>query len=256
MTQHTHLPKPAGLSRGTAYRSLLIISLVLGGLSGCASRPVVPAVYTTSVPEFYTVQPGDSLSVIAARYGLHYPDIAALNQMQVTDHILVGQQLRLRAHVSSQMNPPAAVTATAPPVYRTPDITLPTYAGGAATSALQWQMPSSNALIGRFDPANNRKGWYFSGKVGDPVRAAAAGNVIYVGSGVRDYGQLILLQHEGGIISAYAHNSRMRVKSGDQVSAGQVIAEMGQDDTGRTVLQFQVRQDGRAIDPAQLFNQK
>lgn len=226
---------------------LLVISTIL---AGCASKPSVTAVNRINVPEYYTVQSGDSLSKIAARYGLYYPDIAALNNIAVMDKIWVGQRLRLHAADSASIKS-SGLSKNVSPTFANgmPSTQIPTNSGIQTA----WRKPSTNRLIADFNLANNQKGWFFGGQMGDPVIAAADGEVIYVGSGVRDYGQLVLLQHANGLITAYAHNSRIVVKSGEQVRAGQKIAEMGQNDAGQTMLQFQVRQDGKAINPAQVI---
>ena len=238
----------SGIKRIQQQLWLLLVTSTI--LAACASKPSVTAVNRINVPEYYTVQSGDSLSKIAARYGLYYPDIAALNNIAVMDKILVGQRLRLRA-ANSTNNKPSNLSKIVRP-------TLPVINSSAqmpSNSAIQtaWRKPSNNRLIADFNPANNQKGWFFGGQIGDPIVAAADGEVIYVGSGVRDYGQLILLQHANGLITAYAHNSRILVQSGEQVRSGQKIAEMGQNEAGQTMLQFQVRQDGKAINPAQVI---
>ena len=232
-------PKAYTVTRKGLHSSLLRLCLsgVLG-LVGCASQPRIDvAVRNASVPAYYIVQNGDSLSTVAARYGLDYRAIAALNGIAATNQIYIGQRLRLQSNV----NLPTSESNS-------------TDLNDSSTSSIeQWVKPSNNRVVGRFDLNQGRRGWQFEGTIGDAVKAAAAGEVIYVGTGVRGYGQLILLQHSNGIISAYAYNSRILVKSGERVAAEQTIAEMGQDEQGRVGLQFQIRQDGTAIDPAKFL---
>ena len=97
------------------------------------------------------------------------------------------------------------------------------------------------------------KGIRFGGNVGDPVMAAANGQVVYAADGLKEYGNLVLVKHIDGYISAYAHNSKMLVKSGQNVTAGQQIAEMGSSGTNRTMLEFQIRLDGKPINPANIL---
>ena len=101
--------------------------------------------------------------------------------------------------------------------------------------------------------AKNVKGIRFGGNVGDPIVAAANGQVVYAADGLKEYGNLVLIKHIDGYITAYAHNSKMLVKSGDNVVAGQKIAEMGSSGTTQTMLEFQVRLDGKPINPANIL---
>ncbi len=100
-----------------------------------------------------------------------------------------------------------------------------------------------------YNLANNVKGIRYAGNQGDPIYAAADGQVVYAADGLKEYGNLILIKHIDGYITAYAHNSAMNVKSGQNVTAGQKIAEMGSTGATRTMLEFQVRLDGKPINP-------
>lgn len=116
----------------------------------------------------------------------------------------------------------------------------------AAPSQLQW--PVRGEILSRFNNASN-KGIDIGGAAGTPVKAAAAGRVSYAGEGLRGYGKLILINHGGGLLTAYAHNQSLHVREGDRVSAGQTIASMGSSGTDRVKLHFEVRRNNRALNP-------
>ncbi len=117
------------------------------------------------------------------------------------------------------------------------------------SSTLRWVKPSNGAVLQGYNLANNVKGIRYAGNQGDPIYAAADGQVVYAADGLKEYGNLILVKHIDGYITAYAHNSAMNVKSGQNVTAGQKIAEMGSTGATRTMLEFQVRLDGKPINP-------
>ncbi|MDE2454773.1 MAG: peptidoglycan DD-metalloendopeptidase family protein, partial [Burkholderiales bacterium] len=117
---------------------------------------------------------------------------------------------------------------------------------------LSWGWPSSDPVAAGFDDARN-KGLEFSGKAGDPVLAAADGRVVYAGSGLRGYGNLVIIKHNGTYLSAYAHNQTLLVKEDQVVRRGQKIAEMGSSDSDRVQLHFEIRRGGKPVDPAQLL---
>lgn len=241
---------------------------------GCASQPTVKNSRVFYVPEFYTVQSGDSLSKIAAKYGLNYMDIARLNHIEAIDKIHVNQSLRLRSSDKSAQRlvatartapleqsaaikqqsmalPITANTATvvAKPNTSTTSTVVPTVIHPTMNSQLKWVVPSQGMVIAKFAPEQNRKGVFFGGKVGDPVYAATTGEVVYADDGLKEYGKLILLRHSNGYVTAYAHNQQLLVKVGDKVNTGQKIAEMGSTGASGPMLQFQIRQDGKPIDP-------
>jgi lipoprotein NlpD len=117
-------------------------------------------------------------------------------------------------------------------------------------AAIEWGMPTKGKLIGQFSESANRKGIDIAGKLGQPILASAAGKVVYSGSGLRGYGKLIIIKHNKTYLSAYAHNDRIIVKEGQSVTRGQKIAEMGNTDSNRVELHFEVRRLGKPVDPA------
>lgn len=260
-------------------KAILAASVMMGSILvvGCASQPTVKNSRVFYVPEFYTVQPGDSLSKIAARYGLNYMEVAQLNNIDSIDKIYVNQSLRLRSGDKSSQR---LVARTAPleqnQGIKSQSLALPTAQQGVNNTVpknvqpvkpvqsqtvvptvvtpvtagqLKWVLPSKGPVIARFSPDQDRKGLFFGGKAGDAVFAATSGEVVYADDGLKEYGQLILLRHGNGYVTAYAHNQKLLVKVGDKVNSGQKIAEMGSTGTSTTMLQFQIRLDGKPIDP-------
>ena len=253
----------------TLVLSTAVVSTVL--LSGCASKPQVnnSARYATA-PNFYTVRSGDTLSGIAARYGLSYLSIAEMNDIAPPYRIYVGQSIRLKSGNAPRTTSTRPVTQAAPIQRQT--VTLPTTPTPAPvisstttttsssspttpvrSSSLRWVKPSQGAVIEYFNLASNVKGTRYGGNVGDPIYAAADGQVVYAADGLKEYGNLILIKHIDGYITAYAHNSKMNVNSGQNVTAGQKIAEMGSSGATRTMLEFQVRLDGKPINPTNVL---
>lgn len=235
---------------------------VLGGalmLSGCATKPTyqptgpVVQVNTRGVPNYYQVKSGDTVSHIAARYGLNYRQIGALNRLDSRYTIYAGQWLKLwegNGTVANVPNTRPYNTPSTPPVQTRPPVTTPTYNTPTATSTKGYGYPTSNPVVKNFNPSVGDMGMWFSGKIGDPVMASKAGVVMYAGNGLPEYGNLIMIRHDDRYITVYAHNNELLVREGDQVQAGQRIATMGS--SGQTTmvgLQFQVRDGGTPIDP-------
>lgn len=263
LVSQSHLKAaPAGLIK-SLFLSVAAVSTII--LSGCASKPLVnnTARYAAA-PDFYTVRSGDTLSGIAGRYGLSYISVAEMNDIASPYRIYVGQSIRLKNSASRRAASTQAMTQTAPiqrqtiplpqnapvaPAVAAPAAAAPVISSNTQSTNLRWVKPSAGAVIARFNLANNIKGTRYGGNVGDPILAAADGQVVYAADGLKEYGNLILLKHINGYITAYAHNSKMIVKSGENVQAGQKIAEMGSSGTSSTMLEFQVRLDGKPINP-------
>ena len=139
----------------------------------------------------------------------------------------------------------ASAATTIPPQPAAPSSSsVPAPAAGAISFAL----PVKGPVIASFNDSTN-KGINISGAAGDPVRAAADGRVVYAGNGLRGYGNLIIIKHDATYLTAYAHNRALMVKEGDSVTRGQKIAEMGSTDAPRVMLHFEVRQQGKPVDP-------
>lgn len=267
--QYRLFSTPTALLKTLVLSSAVVATVVL---SGCASKPQVnnSARYATA-PNFYTVRSGDTLSGIAARYGLSYLSIAEMNDIAPPYRIYVGQSIRLKAGNAPRTTSTRPVTQAAPiqrqtvtlpttPATPTPVTSTTTTTTSSTTpstpvrsSTLRWVKPSQGAVIAQFNLASNIKGIRYGGNVGDPIYAAADGQVVYAADGLKEYGNLILIKHIDGYITAYAHNSKMNVNSGQNVTAGQKIAEMGSSGATRTMLEFQVRLDGKPINPTNVL---
>ncbi|NIM43451.1 MAG: peptidoglycan DD-metalloendopeptidase family protein [Hydrogenophaga sp.] len=218
---------------------------------------------------YVTVQPGDTLYRIALNAGQDWRDIATWNNLPNPNAIEVGQLLRVVPPAATAAAPapapngvstapvtssgvtsrplsetsPAAAPAPAPPA-----APAPAPAPAAAGDEIQFVWPASGAVIANFDE-NTNKGVSIGGKIGDPVVAAADGRVVYAGAGLRGYGNLIILQHNNTYLTAYAHNQALLVRENQAVRQGQKIAEMGSSDTDRVKLHFEVRRQGKPVDP-------
>jgi lipoprotein NlpD len=151
---------------------------------------------------------------------------------------------------------PATAPATTPVVARpsvTPPIAAPSVPAPAADEEkLSWIWPSEGKVIATFDEGKN-KGVDIAGKAGQQVVAAGAGKVMYAGSGIRGYGNLVIVKHSNSLLSAYAHNRTIVVKEGQSVTKGQMIAEMGDSDADSVKLHFEIRQQGKPVDPSKFL---
>ncbi len=235
-------------------------------------------------PGYYTVKPGDTLIRIGLDTGQNWRDIVRWSGIENPNLIEVGQVLRIapptagsapvvaaavvtRPVTSASATPTAvppvqaasaAKAATTPASAASPS---PAPAGTAAASAppvaavvsgedeITWIWPTSGAVLAGFDEVKN-KGLDIGGAAGETVVAAADGRVVYVGAGLRGYGNLIILKHNNTYLTAYAHNQTLLVKEDQSVRKGQKIAEMGNSDADRVKLHFEVRRQGKPVDPA------
>ncbi|CAG4920211.1 peptidoglycan DD-metalloendopeptidase family protein [Paraburkholderia gardini] len=187
---------------------------------------------------YYRVNPGDSLLSVATAFGQRAEDVASWNHLAPNAPVTAGQILRVA--------PPAAIVTgpggVVPPAGGTP-------APEVSMVRLEW--PVHGPVLSTFSAA--RKGIVIGGKPGEPVKAAATGRVVYAGTGMEAYGPLIIIKHDATIITAYGHNRVLLVKEGDAVTQGQTIAEMGADANGSGSLQFEVRSNGKPVDPLTLL---
>ena len=206
-----------------------------------SSRPLPPV-----PPGFYRVEAGDTLFKIAFENGLDFMALAEWNKLADPDHIEAGAVLRLsplKPAVTTQALPlPPKVDArplTAEPTVPAPQDDAPPE---------HWAWPGRGELLTRFGDGLN-KGIDIAGSRGQYVQAAAQGKVAYTGVGLRGYGKLIIIRHGRTLLSAYAHNARILVKEGQDVARGQIISEMGDTDTDRVKLHFEIREYGKPVDP-------
>ena len=240
-----------------------------GAQAPMPTLPVLPGAENAGKPGYYTVKPGDTLIRIGLEAGQNWRDIARWNGLGNANLIEVGQVLRVV--------PPAAEGVTVRPVAPAgqvearpldgkpapePAATAASAAAAAAPAAapaprdpddnLAWAWPAAGPVVAVFDD-NKSKGLAIAGQPGDSVLAAADGRVVYAGSGLRGYGNLIIVKHNATYLTAYAHNQTLLVKEDQVVRRGQKIAEMGSSDAERVQLHFEIRRQGRPIDPARLL---
>ncbi|CAG2339570.1 MULTISPECIES: peptidoglycan DD-metalloendopeptidase family protein [Burkholderia cepacia complex] len=224
-----------------------------------ATMPAAPIL----VARKYIVKRGDTLTGIATANDCSVADLRTWNKLAANGRLRMGQVLRI---VKQQPLPPAGAAGTqvvasngAAGNQGTAQATSPAsastandrqvvketkrHAGGVA---LKW--PATGKIVEGFRPGQNR-GIQIAGRPGDPVRAAADGRVMYAGTGLNDYGSLIIVQHNADFLTAYAHNRKLLVKTGDIVHQGDAIAEMGDLDNSRVALLFEVRRDGKPVNP-------
>lgn len=227
---------------------------------------------------FYTVKPGETLIRIGLETGQNWKDIAAWNNLEQPNQISVGQVLRVTppaetaaaaADATDATQAAAATGVVTRPVSSASMATASVQPGQVSTAAakpgaaalapvaaapaaaqggLGWIWPVPGPVLAGFDEVKN-KGLDLGGKAGEPVLAAADGRVVYVGAGLRGYGNLIILKHDSTYLTAYAHNQSLLVKEDQTVKKGQKIAEMGSSDSDRVKLHFEVRRQGKPVDP-------
>jgi lipoprotein NlpD len=222
-----------------------------------SSNRVLPGAENAGKPGYYTVKPGDTLIRIGMDNGQSGRDIARWNKLDNPNLIEAGQVLRVvpPAPEAPLVRPPAtAGTASAPAtVSSAPASPVAAAVPTAAEDAISFQWPARGNLISGFDESKN-KGLDIGGKAGDPVLAAADGRVVYAGAGLRGYGNLIILKHNNTYLTAYAHNQTLLVKEDQVIKRGQKIAEMGNSDADQVKLHFEIRRQGKPVDPAKYLS--
>lgn len=249
-----------------------------GGAAAMPTDPtkLLPGAENAGKPGYYMVKPSDTLIRIGLENGQNWKDLVKWNNLDNPNVIEVGQVIRVippgadangastkpvtTARVETRpldAKPvgPAASGASAPaaaPVPATPVVSTAASPAREGDDDVQWAWPSGGTVVAPFDDAKS-KGLVLGGKAGDPVLAAADGRVVYAGSGLRGYGNLIILKHNNTYLTAYAHNQALLVKEDQTVRRGQKIAEMGSTDADSVKLHFEIRKLGKPIDPAKLL---
>jgi lipoprotein NlpD len=215
----------------------LLSYVVLAFLAfACASDP--PRASGT-----YTVKKGDTLYSIAWRNGVDYRDLAKWNEIGRDYAIKPGQVLRL---TSSKRGASASASKSPAP---TPNARAPANVG----PPVKWSWPVSGAAVKLTTRPNGGQGLTISGELGQDIRAAAAGRVVYTGTGLLGYGQLVIIKHNDVYLSAYGHTQAVRVREQEVVQAGQTIATMGAGPNGSPMLYFEIRVNGRPTDPTPML---
>jgi lipoprotein NlpD len=251
---------------------------------------VLPGAENAGKPGYYTVKAGDTLIRVGLESGQNWRDIQRWNQLDNPDLIEVGQVLRVvppgqdptqvatRPVVTPRIEPrpidakpapvPVPVPAAVPSTSSGVAVGAASAAGAAPVAAsapapaasparegddnVNWMWPAQGTVVSSFEDTRS-KGVAIGGKLGDPVYAAADGRVVYAGSGLRGYGNLVIIKHNETLLTAYAHNQALLVREDQVVRRGQKIAEMGSSDTDRVKLHFEVRRRGKPIDPTKVL---
>jgi lipoprotein NlpD len=254
-----------------------------------ASAPAArlpPGSENAGKPDYYTVKPGDTMIRIGLDTGQNWRDIARWSGIENPNQIEVGQVLRIAPPVSGTIlatapvsgavtkpvvaaiatptpvppvvaantAKPAVAAASSPATAASAPVAAPIAPAASAPASngdddIAWIWPTNGGVLAGFDEVKN-KGLDIGGIAGESVVAAADGRVVYVGAGLRGYGNLIILKHNNTYLTAYAHNQTLLVKEDQSVRRGQKIAEMGNSDADRVKLHFEVRRQGKPVDPA------
>ena len=277
--------------RGGANRSPA--AAAAPGTPGMSAPPItvdatgkpLPGIENYGKPGYYAVRPGDTIMRIGLETGQNWRDVVKWNNLENANLIEVGQVLRVIPPVGSATaaapgtgavtSPGAVATTNGAPAstaagtavaVAAPSSSAAAAAGTAPAKAtppvastgdddLGWIWPAQGQLIAGFDDVKN-KGLDIGGRAGDSVLAAADGRVVYAGAGLRGYGNLIILKHNNTYLTAYAHNQALLVKEDQSVQKGQKIAEMGNSDADRVKLHFEIRRQGKPVDPAKYLPAK
>ena len=215
---------------------------------------------------YHYVRKGETLYSISFEYGQDYRDVASWNGIRQPYTVHPTQRLRvyplppgmlppslppITSRPSKETRPPVRTFPLEPPQSARRD-TAPqqrpeiSQTGGS----LAWVWPADGKLLRTFSERDNsRKGLDIGGIRGTPVRAASSGQVVYSGDGLARYGNMIIIKHNDSFLSAYAHNWKLLVQEGQEVRAGQTIAEMGDSGTEEVMLHFEIRLNGKPVDP-------
>ncbi|NDB09382.1 MAG: LysM peptidoglycan-binding domain-containing protein [Burkholderiaceae bacterium] len=259
------------------FGQTVLIALVALGLTACSTPPrTKPATITdrsTPVasapaqepvpPGFYRVKRGDTLIRIALDNGQSYRDIAAWNNITDPNLIEVDQVLRVKPPPSSArvvtkpiepIKPVDSKASTDKKVaakkVEEKEVASAEPKADAVDPPIKLSWPAKGKVVEEFNEAKN-KGIDIAGKMGEPIQAAADGKVVYAGNSLRGYGNLVIIKHDNTYLTAYAHNRTLVVKEGENVRKGQRIAEMGDSDANMVKLHFEVRMNGKPVNPMQ-----
>jgi len=241
------------------------LSIIL--VSSCSSNNLAPVSERGSAaswrPNEYLIQRGDTLYSIAWEFGLNYKDLARWNRLSSPDKIIAGHHLRLSAPATSKRAKPATTkratkVARSPPqrTSKVPVTKKPSKKrqvkkpATRSSTQIKWQWPTTGKLAATYSPTlGHNRGLNIAGKLNQPIKAAASGVVVYAGEGLQAYGRMIIIKHSERYLSAYANNHVMNVREGQRIKSGQTIARMGRRIDGRTMLHFEIRRNGKPVDP-------
>ena len=254
--------KPPSAPRSGGSVALLCVLLLALALAGCSSTGPAPVDgwgWKGPVPKgYYLVRKGDTLGGIAAKRRISTRNLIRWNGLKSPYKIYAGRLLRVtspggRTVAVAPARPPGAAQ-TGPSVKRARPVSAPAApavpGSRAAVSRVAWLWPLDGPVLQGFRAGDRtRQGIRIGCRAGDAVRTAGAGQVVYSGSGLKGYGNLIIVKHNKSYLSAYGFNRRLLVKEGDKVERGQVVAECGQGPEGAYLLHFEVRREGASVNP-------
>lgn len=208
-------------------------------------------------PAIYKVKKGDTLYSISWRYGMDYKTVAKFNNIRSPYKISIGQKIRFKSNKTT-----SKTKAKSQPSKKTTATRQKTTKKAAASTSttnkrLTWRWPTKGKVVSTYSKsAAGRKGINIAGKSGQTVVASASGKVVYSGNGLPRYGNLLIIKHNDVYLSAYAHNKKLLVKEGQQVKAGQKIATLGKTGTQQHQLHFEIRRNGKPVDPMRFLPKK
>ena len=246
---------------GRQIHNTLLIGLSLLVLSACTTSPLFDGdrtAYLYRHQRFHTVEAGQTLYSIAWTYGYDYRVVAKWNQITAPFTINLGQRIRVAPPAEFDTRTASRAKGDSQNDNQRQSKLASARQNGKnnvnswskTTKKINWQWPVSGKVVS--DPSasrSGRKGIDILGNINQPVFAAAGGEVVYSGSGLRGYGKLVIIKHDDVYLSAYAHNNRLLVKEGESINQGQKIATMGNSGTDKVMLHFEIRRDGKPIDP-------
>ena len=245
------------------FRWILCTAAGVSVVSGCGTHP------------FYHVRPGDTLYSISWQHGYHYRDVARWNGIAPPYVIRPGETLRVAPPVHQRDGTRWTLISKRTVAHRAPAPPSPSRSQSysqalvepaprratpaiiPSSPALRWLWPTQGRVVRTFtSPRHGSKGVDIAGNFGQPVQAAAAGKVVYSGNGLKGYGNLVIIKHNDRYLSAYAHNTALLVKEGQYVRAGEPIARMGRTSRNDTLLHFEIRRDGKPVDPLEFLPER
>ena len=244
----------------SAIKNGLLCLLFTTGLLACTSKYSSPVTNRdiekspTSHSQFHVVRPGETLYSIAWQYGLDHGEISSWNGIRSPYRIYPKQKLRVKPPAKKKTHSRQIVLSDSDKKKKR--ITRNKKSSSADDQRLNnkriksWVWPVKGRLIRNFSASTSgKKGIAIAGQRGQKIRAAASGRVVYSGGGLLRYGKLVIVKHNKSYLSAYAHNEKLLVKEGDWVKINQPISTMGSSGTNRTMLHFEIRRNGKPVNP-------
>lgn len=219
------------------WRSWVVV-ITASLLTACIGNPL------SWDPDTHVVQSGETLATLALRYEVRVGDLVAWNALTNPDRIYPGQKLRVAR--PPDWSPPQRTVATTTSSGSGKPQSSATLADAPPT---RWFWPASGPKLAARNAAGVGDGIDIGGKVGDPIFAASDGKVVYSGSGLSGYGNLLIIKHNERYLSAYGHNESLLVAEGAKVRGGERVATMGKGPGQRAMLHFEIRRDGKPVDP-------